>query len=69
MPIQKFKSFQEAEEALWCFRPNMAYYQSLRQFWDTIARLHPLKKYPHGITRYKSTVEADQKMDEWLSTP
>jgi len=47
----------------------MAYYQSLRQFWDTIARLHPLKKYPHGITRYKSTVEADQKMDEWLSTP
>ncbi len=69
MTIQKFKTYQEAKEALWCFNPDAIYYQSLRDFWETSARLKPLKLYSHGITRFQSTRKAAQQLDEWLSDP
>ena len=66
MPIEKFRSFAEAEEALWCKLPDAAYYQRLRRFWRGVAKLSSQRLYPHGITRYKSASEAASKMDEWL---
>jgi hypothetical protein len=68
MAIQKFRSFQEAKEALWCFKPDINYYQSIQEFWTTIAKLRPIKKYPHGISKYKSLAESEKKMEEWLTT-
>jgi len=69
MPIQKFKSFKEAQMALWCYTPDEAYYKSAKDFWNTIERLPPLKKWPQGITKYKSTAEAATAKDNWLMTP
>ena len=69
MVVQKFRSFQEAKEALWCFKPDIDYYQSVKEFWKTTARLRPLKKYPHGISKYKSFAEAEKEMEKWLTAP
>jgi integrase len=69
MVVQKFRSFQEAKEALWCFKPDADYYKSIQEFWNTTARLRPLKKYPHGISKYKFLAEAEKEMEKWLTTP
>lgn len=56
MPVTKFRSFQEAEEALWCFAPDKAYFQRVRQFFATASRINPQKIRP-GITKYRSLEE------------
>lgn len=66
MAVQKFKTFQEAREALWTFKPDAAYYESLQSFWLAIDRLQPIKKYPQGVFKYRTMEEADQAMKDWL---
>ena len=41
MAIQKFKDFQEAERALWCFYPDEEYYKRVVKLWDLANRLCP----------------------------
>ena len=53
MPVTKFKSFQEAEEALWCFAPDKAYFQQVRQFFATASRINQ-QNIRSGITKYRS---------------
>lgn len=67
MPVEKFSSFTQAEEALWCMRPDAEYYTRLRGFWRVVEGLsHPGRRYPHGVTGYRTTDEAARQMDEWL---
>jgi hypothetical protein len=56
MPVTKFRSFQEAEEALWCFAPDKAYFQQVRQFFATASRMNQQNIRP-GITKYRSLDE------------
>ena len=68
MPVLKFRSFEEAGQALWCFEPDEAYFRSVEDFWNTINLLHPLKKWPtKGITKYRSAAEASRAKEKWLS--
>ena len=66
MPVQKFKTYNEAREALWCFSPDADYYHRLKDFWATVALLHPRPAFPQGITKFKTVAEANQHMDDWL---
>ena len=66
MPVQKFKSYQDAREALWCFSPDDQYYQQIKEFWYTVSCLRPMRRYPHGVSKFKSVDEASAKMDEWV---
>ena len=66
MPVQKFKSYREAREGLWCFAPDEQYFRQVKKFWHTVSYLQPMRKYPHGITRFKSIDEANRNMDDWI---
>jgi hypothetical protein len=64
MPIYKYKSFEEAERALWNFHPDAAYYQKVAKLWNFANQLRPIK-YPRGIFKFRTIEEANRQRDEW----
>lgn len=64
MPIYKFRSFAEAERALWNFNPDEAYFRRVAQLWEFANMLSPMA-YPRGIFKYRSIEEADKEKREW----
>jgi hypothetical protein len=65
MPIQKFKTFEEAQRALWCFNPDENYYRNVRELFKLGDRLCP-PDFPRGIFKYKTIEEANKQKDEWI---
>lgn len=64
MSIQKFKSFEEAEKALFHFQPDQGYYQMVSRFFDLACRLNP-PRHPRGIFKFSDLESANKyKMDE-----
>ncbi|HDL17519.1 MAG TPA: hypothetical protein ENH29_00525 [Bacteroidetes bacterium] len=63
MPVYKYKTFEEAEKALWHFHPDNAYYKKIAELWDFADRLSPIK-YPPGIYKFKTIEEANRHRDE-----
>lgn len=63
MPVIKYRSFEEAQKAMWCFRPTGEYYQKLVDLFEFSNQicLH-FQKPPPGIFKYKSLDKA-----RWLS--
>ena len=59
MPVYKFRSFEEAEQALWHFHPAEEYYNKLPRLWEFAGQLYPVK-YPHGIIKLSSMKEANE---------
>jgi len=59
MPIQKFKSFEEAERALWNFNPDNEYYKKLRAFYKLFSKLLKFS-YPQGVFKFRSFEEAEE---------
>ena len=63
--IQKFSTFGEAEEALYCFEPDQEYFERVARLWDFVDWICP-RKYARGIFRYRSIEKANEQADEWL---
>jgi len=64
MSIQKFKSFEEAEKALWTSNPDGAYFKKVREFYRLFAKLSKFS-YPSGVYKFRCVEEAEQhKMDQ-----
>ena len=63
MPIYKYKTFEEAEKALWNFNPDEKYYEKLAELWEFANELNPIN-YPKGIFKFKSIEEANQHRNE-----
>jgi hypothetical protein len=57
MPVQRFKTFEEAEQALWCFSPDARYFSRLRSLFHLAARLRPASPL-QGLQKFKSLHEA-----------
>ena len=64
MPIYKYKTFKEAERALWNFHPDEAYYGKVAELWEFANKLSPIK-YPKGIFKFKSIKEANKHREEF----
>ena len=64
MPVQKFRTFNEAEKALWCFEPDEEYFRKLREMYSLARELNPIR-YPQGVFKYRSIEEAQQQQREW----
>jgi hypothetical protein len=64
MPVQKFKTFEEAEKALWKFHPDAAYYDRIAELWDFANKLNPIS-YPKGIFKFRTIEEANKHRDEY----
>jgi hypothetical protein len=65
MGLQKFKSFQEAEQALWCSHPDEKYFKQVRELFKLANRLCP-PDFPRGVFKYRTMEEADNAKQEWL---
>jgi hypothetical protein len=63
--IQKFRTFEEADKALFCFKPDDHYYERVALLWDFVDWLCP-REYPRGVFRYVSIEEANEQAEEWL---
>ena len=59
MPVQKFKTFEEAERALWNYNPDSDYYKKLREFYKLFSRLSKFS-YPKGVFKFRSLEEAEE---------
>ncbi len=63
MPVQKFKTFEEAEKALWTFSPDDAYFARVAELWDFANKLNPVS-YPKGIFKFRTIEEANKHREE-----
>ena len=64
MPVFKYKTFEEAERALWNFHPDESYFRKVAELWDFADKLSPIR-YPKGIFKFKSIEEANKQREQW----
>jgi len=64
MPVYKYKTFEEAEQALWNYHPDEAYYKRVAELWEFANKLNPIT-YPKGIFKFKTIEEANKHRDKF----
>ena len=64
MPVYKYKTFEEAQQALWNFHPDKAYFKQLAELWDTASKLCPVS-CPKGVFKYRNIDEANRQRQQW----
>lgn len=65
MPVYKFKSFEEAEKALWHFKPDKAYYKKISLMLKNGRQLLHFKARP-GIQKFRTIEEANKALKKEL---
>lgn len=63
MPVQRFRSFQDAEDALWERGDDPAHLRSVSWVWAVADELCPPRRRP-GVRRYRSIADAQRAWDE-----
>lgn len=64
MPVQKFRTLQEAEEALWCTDPDDDYLERQARWWAIVRQMEK-RSFPTGVFKYRSIEEADEDRERW----
>lgn len=59
MPVEKFKSFDEAARALWDFNPGPDYYKKIARFYRLFSRLSSVRA-SHGLFKFHNLEEAEE---------
>lgn len=59
MGVTKFRTFEEAEQALWCLSPDAAYFERVRAMFEVAEKLRPHNFRP-GITKFRSIEEKNR---------
>lgn len=59
MPVYKYNSFEEAEQALWnAAPPDERYFERVRQLWNLAEQINRIR-YPRGIFKFTTIEEAN----------
>jgi hypothetical protein len=64
MPVRKFRSFDEAREALWGEPGDPTHLRRVAWLWAFSDRLYP-RRFPRGVYRFRSIEEADAQRRQW----
>lgn len=59
MGVIRFRTFEEAEQALWTFEPDNEYFEQVRSTFELAERLCRLSPQP-GVTMYRSIEEKNR---------
>ena len=60
MPVQRFRTTEEAREALWCAPREAETVRCLRRLLETMDRLAPAA-VPRGVSRFRSIDDANRE--------
>jgi hypothetical protein len=63
MPVQKFKTFEEAENALLNPYPDEAYFARVSDLWDFADKLNRVS-YPRGVFKFRTIEEANRHREK-----
>ena len=63
MPLYRYKTFKEAQEALWHSNPDKDYYKKVADLWNFAHALDTFF-YPRGIFKFKTIEEANKQQTE-----
>ncbi|MCP5049851.1 MAG: hypothetical protein GY940_21965 [bacterium] len=63
MPIQKFKTLEEAEKTIVISEPDEAYFKRVARLWDFANKINPIS-YPKGLFKFKTIEEANKHREE-----
>lgn len=63
MPVYKYRTFEEAERALWNFNPDEAYFKRVAELWEFADQLNSII-YPKGVFRFRNIEEANKHRDK-----
>jgi len=64
MPVQKFRTHEEARRALWIAPGDPRIPRKLQHWLGTWARLYPLGR-PRGVQKFRSIEEANASRKLW----
>ena len=59
MPVYKYRTLEEAEEALYQLSRDEGYWKRLRRLWELALRLRPVT-CPRGVFRFRTLEEAQE---------
>ena len=65
MPVYKFRSFQEAERALWLPTGDPRLAEKLRALWKAAWFLGGRFTPPRGVFKFRSIEEANRHREAW----
>lgn len=65
MPVQKFKRFEDAERALWNFKPDAQYYRKISEWFTFASKLRP-PGHPRGVFKFRTPEEANRFKMKWI---
>jgi len=54
-----FKTFEEAERALWNFNPDKEYFRKVTEFYGLFTKLSKFS-YPKGVFKFRTFEEAEE---------
>ncbi len=64
MPVQKFRSLDEARDALWGDPRDPTYLRRVAWLWRFAEEVAP-RRFPRGVHRYRSIEEANRAREGW----
>ncbi len=65
MPVYKYKTYQDARDALIVKNPDENYYKMLADFYETFGKIFT-KRFPHGVYKFKTIEEAQKQKEDWI---
>jgi hypothetical protein len=66
MQVYKYKTFQEARDALLVKNPDKKYYKMLAEFYENFSKIFT-RKFPHGVYKFKTIQDAQKQKEDWIS--
>jgi hypothetical protein len=66
MPVQRFRTFDDARRALWCDQGDPDLHRRIARLWMTSKRLAPLC-IPRGLRKFRSIAEANREREQWVT--
>jgi hypothetical protein len=68
MPVTRFRTFDEAAQALWVDRGDPSLVPRIRALWSRSRRLTPGPPPPRGLRRFRTIAEAAKERELWIAT-